>query len=76
MEMQEFVDNFASLFEETDASEFTPETCFRELDEWNSFLALAVMAMIKSEYDVAVTAQEMRDAQTIQDLYNTVKLHS
>lgn len=75
MEIQSFVDKFASQFDETDLSEFKPETCFRDLDEWNSFLALAIMAMIKTHYDVAVTAQEMRDAQTIQDLFNLVQSH-
>ncbi len=75
MEIQEFVNNFASQFDDTDKSEFKAETTFRDLDEWSSFLALAIMAMIKSEYDVAVTAQEMRDAQTVQDLFNIVQSH-
>lgn len=75
MEIQEFINNFASQFDDTDVSEFRAETAFRDLDEWSSFLALAIMAMIKSEYDVAVTAQEMRDAQTIQDLFNVVQSH-
>lgn len=75
MEIQEFIRNFANQFDDTDASEFMTDTNFRDLDEWTSFLALAIMAMIKSEYDVAMTAQEMRDAQTIQDLFNVVKSH-
>lgn len=75
MEIQEFINNFASQFDDTDLSEFKAETTFRDLDEWSSFLALAIMAMIKSEYDVAVTAQEMRDAQTVQDLFNVVQSH-
>ena len=75
MEMNEFVQNFAEQFDETDASVFAPETKFRELDEWSSFLALGIMAMIKSEYDVAITADEMRNANTIQELYDTVKQH-
>ena len=75
MEIQEFVSNFASQFDDTDASEFQAETRFRDLEEWSSFLALAIMAMIKSEYDVAVTAQEMRDAETVQDLFDVVKSH-
>ena len=72
MEMNEFVAHFAEQFDETDASVFTPETKFREIEEWSSFLALAIMAMIKSEYDVAITAEEMRSANTIQELYDTV----
>lgn len=76
MEIQEFIENFASQFDDTDVSEFQAETRFRDLDEWSSFLALAIMAMIKSEYDVAVTAQEMRDVETVQDLFDVVKSHS
>ena len=75
MELQEFVQNFANQFDDTDAELITPSTKFRDLDEWSSFLALAIMAMIKSEYDVAVTAQEMRDALTIRDLFNVVQSH-
>jgi len=75
MNIQDFIRNFASQFDDTDASEFQAETYFRDLEEWNSFLALAIMAMIKSEYDVAITAQEMRDAETVQDLYDVVKSH-
>ena len=75
MDIQDFMNNFASQFDDTDASVFTAETRFRDLEEWSSFLALAIMAMVKSEYDVALTAQEMRDAQTIQELYDVVKSH-
>lgn len=75
MEINEFVQNFAEQFDETDVAVFTPELAFRELEEWSSFLALGIMAMIKSEYDVAITADEMRSANTIQELYDTVQKH-
>ena len=73
MDIKEFVQNFAEQFDETEASVFAPETKFREIEEWSSFLALAIMAMIKSEYDVAITAEEMRSANTIQELFDTVQ---
>ena len=72
MEINEFITNFADQFDETDASVFTPEIKFRELEEWSSLIALSVMSMIDDEYDVQLTANEMRDAQTIQDLFNIV----
>jgi acyl carrier protein len=72
MEIKEFIANFADQFDETDAEVFTPETKFRELEEWSSLIALSVMSMIDDEYDVQLTANEMRDAQTIQDLFNIV----
>lgn len=72
MEINEFIANFAEQFDETDASVFTPETKFRELEEWSSLIALSVMSMIDDEYDVQLSANEMRDSQTIQDLFNIV----
>ena len=75
MEIKEFVQNFAEQFDETDAAVFTPELTFRELEEWSSFLTLGIMAMIKSEYDVAISADEMRSANTIQELFDTVQKH-
>lgn len=67
--MKEFIENFASNFDDTDISELKPETVFRELDEWNSMLALSTMAMISEEYDVELSPEDMRKARTIEDLY-------
>lgn len=38
-----------------------------------SLAALSVMSMIDDEYDVQVTANEMRNANTIQDLINLIE---
>ena len=73
MELNEFIAHFAEQVEETDASAFTPETVFHELDEYSSLIALSIIAMIDEEYDVQISGNEMRSAVTIEDLYNTVK---
>ena len=75
MDINEFILNFAEQFDETDASEFSPETVFRDNDEWSSLLALSVMAMVDEEYDVQLSANEMRQASTIQELFDIVKSH-
>lgn len=75
MEIQEFITNFADQFEETDAILFTPDAKFREFEEWSSLTALMVMAMVDEEYDVPLTANEMKTATTIQELFNIVKSH-
>lgn len=75
MDISEFIQNFADQFEETDASEFSPETVFRDNDEWSSLLALSVMAMVDEEYDVQLSANEMRQANTIQELFDIVNSH-
>ena len=73
MEINEFIENFANQFDDTDASVFTPETNFRELDEWSSLMALSILAMVDEEYDVQLKADQMRKANTVQELFDIVK---
>ncbi|WP_298074034.1 acyl carrier protein [uncultured Bacteroides sp.] len=73
MELKEFIENFASQFEDTDASAFTPATRFRELDEWSSLTALSIIAMVDEEYDVTLKGDDIRNAETIEDLFKTVQ---
>ena len=70
--MQNFIKQFAELFEETDTEVFKAGTKFRELDEWSSLIALALISMIDEEYDIVLNGEDIRDAVTIEDLYNKV----
>ena len=40
MNIQDFIENFADQFEDTDPSEITATTNYRELEEWSSLIAL------------------------------------
>ncbi|MBO7635477.1 MAG: acyl carrier protein [Paludibacteraceae bacterium] len=73
MELKDFVALFAEQFDETDASEFKPETKFRDLDEWSSLIALSIIAMVDEEYDVTIKGDDVKKSNTIEDLYNIVK---
>lgn len=75
MEIKDFLSKFVDVFEDTDVSTLQPDTKLRELDEWTSMIALSTMAMVCDEYDVELTADEMRNATTFQDLFDTVKSH-
>lgn len=73
MEIKEFIENFAEQFDDTELSEFKPETVFHELDEYTSLIALSIIAMVDEEYGVTLNANDMSSAVTIEDLFNTVK---
>ena len=72
MEIKEFVEKFAEQFDETDASVFAPETKFRELEEWSSLISLSIIAMVDDEYDVTLKGDDIRNSNTIEDLFNLV----
>lgn len=73
MEIKEFIEKFVDIFDDTDVATLTPETKFRELDEWSSLTALGVIAMADEEFNVELSGNELRAANTIQDLFNLIK---
>lgn len=72
MELNDFIEKFAEQFDETDASEFKADTEFKALDEWSSLTALSIIAMVDEEYDVALKGDDVKNAETIEDLFNVV----
>jgi acyl carrier protein len=76
MEIQQFIENFASLFEETDAAGFNAKTKFRDFDEWSSLMALSIIAMVDTEYNVKIKGEDIKSSQTIEDIFNIVKSRS
>ena len=73
MEIKEFIEHFAEQFDETDEELLTAETKFKDLEEWSSLIALSVIAMIDEEYDVEVKGDDIRNSDTIADLFEAVK---
>lgn len=73
MELNDFISNFAEQFDDTDISAIKADTKFRELDEWSSMTGLAVIAMIDEEYGKIINGDDMRKANTIEELFNIVK---
>ena len=72
MNIQEFIENFAAQFDDTDVAVFTAETRFKQLDEWSSLTALSVIAMVDDEYDVIIKGNDIINSDTIQDLFDVV----
>ena len=73
MDIKEFICNFADQFDGLDASVLAPETEFKQLENWNSLVALSVIAMIDEEYDITLKGNDIIGATTIQDLFDTVQ---
>lgn len=71
--MKDFISNFCDILEETDPSTITETTIFKDLDEWSSLVALSLIAMVDENYDVTIGADDIRNANTLADLYNTIK---
>lgn len=73
MDINDFIKNFACQFDETPESKFTAQTKFRtEIEEWDSLRALSVIAMVDDVYGVIIKGGDIRNSNTVEDLFNIV----
>jgi|AntRauTorckE6833_2_1112554.scaffolds.fasta_scaffold02416_8 acyl carrier protein len=72
MSIEKFIDQVEEEFEELEQGTLKPDSNFREYFEWNSVNALIIIALIDSEYDVTINAEDIQQAATVQDLYHKV----
>lgn len=72
MDLQVFIAQFAEQFDDTDASEIKENTVFHELDEWSSLIGMSLIAMAKTQYGKTITGKEIRECETVKDLFNLI----
>ncbi|MBD5277408.1 MAG: acyl carrier protein [Bacteroides sp.] len=72
MDIKEFTKKFSEVFDDADDMNLTPETYFKELAEYSSLTALSIIAFADENFDVTITGKEIREAETIQDLYDLI----
>lgn len=72
MELDEFVENFADLFDDTDPSEITASTVFHDLEEWSSLTGMGCIALAKTQYGKTITGAELKACVTVEDAFNLI----
>ena len=70
MEIKEFIEKFAEAIEVENVEVLTPETEFHDLDEWSSISVMLLIAFFDEEFEKQIGNKEIKEADTIQDLYN------
>jgi acyl carrier protein len=73
MNVEEFIDKIVEEFPDLKKDKITPEMNFRDHVEWDSINALVLIAMVNVEYDVIITAEELINAETVNDVYLVVE---
>ncbi len=73
MNLLDFLSSFTDLFDDTDANEITANCHFRELEEYSSLIGMSIIALAKTQYGKTITGKEIRDCDTVNDLYELIK---
>ncbi|MCQ2254504.1 MAG: acyl carrier protein [Bacteroidaceae bacterium] len=72
MKLDEFIENFAEQFDDTDPSEITASTVFHDLEEWGSLIGMGVIALAKTQYGKTITGADIKSCVTVEDLFNLI----
>jgi acyl carrier protein len=71
--IEEFIQKLEDEFEDLEPGKLKPESNFRDAFEWNSINALILIALIKTEYNVAINAEDIQKSKTVNDIFEIVK---
>ncbi len=71
--MEKFIQNFYDLFEDSDRALFSADTQFKNLDEWDSMIALMLIAMFDEKYQIKLNGDAIKKASTISDLFELTR---
>jgi acyl carrier protein len=67
--MEDFIDAFGEILDDTDRNVLFAETIYKDLDEWDSMTALMLIAMFDEKYEKKITGNDIKEAVTLYDLY-------
>ena len=73
MNIQEFIKNIEDEFDDLKPGMLKADSKFREVFEWNSINALILIAMVKTEYDVTLNADDLIKSKTVNDIYSLIE---
>lgn len=71
--IEEFIETFADVFDETESEELTAETAFMDVEEWSSLTALSLVAVVKMKYQKSIDGGEIASCATIGDLHRLIE---
>ena len=71
--MQEFIENFYEILEDTEKNEINQHTDFKSLDEWDSMTALLLIAMVDEKYGKQIIGQDIKECMTLENLFARIQ---
>ena len=72
IDVQSFILKLEDVFDTVDRGTVRPEVKFRDLADWTSLNAMVLVALFETEFDRPVSFDQLRQCETIQDLYNLI----
>lgn len=72
MNVENFIKKIENEFEDLEKGKLKPDSKFRDIFEWSSINALILIALIDTEYNVGINAEDLRSSETVNDLFKII----
>lgn len=72
MTIEQFIEDFENAVEDVEPGSLSVDTAFKSIEQWDSLSVLTVIAMVDADYDVRLKAKELKQADTLSDLFSLV----
>ena len=73
MKIEDFIAKLEEEYEDIAPGTLKPQSVYREVFEWSSINALILIALVKTEYDVTINAEDIANSLTIEDLFKIIQ---
>ena len=71
--MEEFIENFYEILEDTNKEELNTNTDYKSLDEWDSMTSLLLVAMVDEKYGKQIIGIDIKECLTLENLYARIQ---
>lgn len=72
MNQETFIQHFEEAIEGIEPGSVRMNTVMRDLAQWDSLAVLTTLAMVDAEYEVVISANELAECRTVEDLFQLV----
>lgn len=71
--IEEFITKLEQEFDDVPTGTLLAETNYKQMEQWTSMHALIIIAFIDAEFDLILKSDDLKNTETIVDLYELVK---
>ena len=71
--IEKFIELLEEEFDDLAPGTLKAATNYRDIEDWSSMYALIMIALVDTNYDVILSADDLKDTASVQDLYDVVK---
>ncbi len=71
--IDEFVSKLEKEFDDVPSGTLKANTNYKQMEQWTSMHALIIIAFIDSEFDIIFKSDDLKNTETISDLYKLIE---